>query len=121
MKWLEAFLAWLATLLAPQAVSTEHAKAAACVAVASSSMVKEDAPPPPPPAPDGECCQECRGTGWITHADGHRTPCPCPDTCKCKQRQGATCPRCLGLGVLAVWTNDRQWVEPCKYCKQSPP
>lgn len=30
-----------------------------------------------------DCCGECNG-GWITHGDGHRTPCPCPSTCKCK-------------------------------------
>lgn len=31
-----------------------------------------------------KCCGECN-CGIITHGDGHKTKCPCPDTCKCKQ------------------------------------
>lgn len=34
--------------------------------------------------PSQECCGECKGTGFITHGDGHRTPCPCPPDCECK-------------------------------------
>lgn len=34
------------------------------------------------PAP--KCCGTCKG-GWITHGDGHKTPCPCPAECECKQ------------------------------------
>lgn len=26
--------------------------------------------------PTPEDCRRCNGTGWITHGDGHRTPCP---------------------------------------------
>lgn len=30
--------------------------------------------------PTPEQCERCSGTGWITHGDGHRTPCPeCSD------------------------------------------
>lgn len=39
---------------------------------------KKDDEPSPEPA---ECT--CDGTGYITHGDGHKTPCPC-DNCKCK-------------------------------------
>lgn len=35
-------------------------------------------------AEGGECCGECKG-GFITHGDGHKTPCPCPDDCRCKK------------------------------------
>ena len=31
------------------------------------------------------CCGACKG-GVITHGDGHKTQCPCPDTCKCKAK-----------------------------------
>lgn len=44
---------------------------------------REGPAPSPTPDPD-ECCGECQN-GWITHGDGHRTPCPCPPTCKCKR------------------------------------
>jgi hypothetical protein len=42
--------------------------------------------PQPGPQPD-ECCSQCEN-GWITHGDGHRTPCPCPPTCRCKRAGG---------------------------------
>lgn len=37
------------------------------------------------PAPSPESC-DCRGTGYITHGDGHKTPCPCggPGACDCE-------------------------------------
>lgn len=31
-----------------------------------------------------KCCGMCVG-GIITHGDGHKTNCPCPDTCECKK------------------------------------
>lgn len=34
--------------------------------------------------PSQECCGACKGTGFITHGDGHKTPCPCPQDCECK-------------------------------------
>jgi len=35
-------------------------------------------PQPTPPSPYR--CPRCKDTGWITHGDGHRTPCPdCSD------------------------------------------
>jgi hypothetical protein len=51
-------------------------------------------PPAPEPKPD-ECCNACKGTGYITHGDGHRTPCPCPPTCPCKKpKAGQPCTDC---------------------------
>jgi hypothetical protein len=37
--------------------------------------------------PIEECCGTCKN-GTITHADGHKTPCPCPSSCACKKRAG---------------------------------
>ena len=38
----------------------------------------------PEPKPEPQC--PCNGTGFITHGDGHRTPCICPPgQCKCKR------------------------------------
>jgi hypothetical protein len=31
-----------------------------------------------------KCCGLCKG-GVITHGDGHKSPCPCPETCDCKR------------------------------------
>lgn len=124
-RMVEQFLAWLAAMIAPQLapVDVEPAKAAAAVAFAAASMTR-DAGPMPPPAPpepdDGKCCSDCGGTGWVVQPDGHRTPCPCPDSCECKRRQSgqADCPRCLGLGVVGRWTDEKRWVEPCNCSKQ---
>lgn len=87
MTWLKAFLAWLAALLAPSLPTDdiEAARASAAVSVAVASMVADDAKPEPtpgpkPPTPD--VCPDCKGTGWIVHGDGHRTPCPCGATPK---------------------------------------
>lgn len=33
-----------------------------------------------------KCCDACKGTGFITHGDGHKTPCPCPSDCECKKK-----------------------------------
>jgi hypothetical protein len=41
--------------------------------------------------PAKECCGECQG-GFITHGDGHKTPCPCPPDCKCKATKSVLCP-----------------------------
>ena len=34
--------------------------------------------------PSKKCCGACNGTGFVTHGDGHKTPCPCPPDCECK-------------------------------------
>lgn len=44
---------------------------------------------PAKPDGDGNVC-DCKGTGTITHGDGHKTPCPCigsGDGCTCKPLQ----------------------------------
>jgi len=83
------FLVWLLSLVSPAAaaIDAENARCAACVsvayAVAATPTPPLPAPTPPAPKP-GECCAECKGTGFVVHGDGHKTPCPCPPTCKCK-------------------------------------
>lgn len=84
-----AFFVWLASLFFPVAppASNVDAKSAAAVAVAYAIVAPssgEPTPPPPGPKPKPECCGDCRGTGFVTHGDGHKTPCPCPKTCPCK-------------------------------------
>jgi hypothetical protein len=46
--------------------------------------LRREKPEPSPEPKPGECCKRCEN-GWITHGDGHRTPCPCPPTCECKR------------------------------------
>lgn len=78
-----SFLVWLSA--EPAALELDAPRAAAAVAAARSSMSTErPVPPEPAPAP-GKCCDDCKGTGMITHGDGHRTPCPCPGSCPCKR------------------------------------
>lgn len=36
---------------------------------------------------DDEVKCECGGTGFITHGDGHRTPCPAGDQCESKKKK----------------------------------
>jgi hypothetical protein len=94
-----SFLAFLASLAAePAAIDQEQPRAAAAVAVAYAGFAVEAPAPAPTPAP-GKCCSDCGGKGYITHGDGHRTPCPCPPSCKCKG--GAGCPdgKCGASGV----------------------
>ena len=70
------FLAWLSA--DPVSASLEHPRAAAAVAAARASMAVEGAPAPTPaPTPKPGKCDDCKGTGWIVHGDGHRTRCPC--------------------------------------------
>ena len=45
---------------------------AAAIDFALATMTDSDVPAPP--APDK--CPRCNGNGWITHGDGHKTPCP---------------------------------------------
>lgn len=52
----------------------------------STNMAKiiiESNTPAPTPDEDDEV-EGCDGSGWITHGDGHRTPCPGCDKCKKK-------------------------------------
>jgi hypothetical protein len=77
-NWILWILTWLSA--DPVALDREAARAAAAVSAARASMVVEaptPVPPAPGPKPKPERCQDCNGTGWITHGDGHRTKCPC--------------------------------------------
>jgi len=52
------------------ATSSGDCRDAAAVDLAVATM--DQGPTPEPLAK----CTLCKGTGWITHGDGHRTPCP---------------------------------------------
>ena len=54
---------------APQAESDY--RDAVAVDLALATMTDSPAPLPKP-----DRCERCRGTGYLTHGDGHRTPCP---------------------------------------------
>jgi len=53
--------------------SADDYRDAAAVDLAISTMVDT---PVPQPGPSPAKCFRCNGTGWITHGDGHKTPCP---------------------------------------------
>ncbi len=86
-QWLLSVLASLAA--DPAQIDREAPRASAAVSAAySATAVKK--PPQPQPEPKPGCCTDCGGKGYITHGDGHRTACPCPASCKCKNPSGAS-------------------------------
>lgn len=87
-EWLLAWLTWLSA--DPHAIDREAPRASAAVAVAYAGFAPERAPEPRPEPPRPDCCSDCGGKGYIVHGDGHRTPCPCPPTCKCKRAPAAS-------------------------------
>jgi hypothetical protein len=44
------------------------------VDLAVATIAADRSPAPTPPQPYK--CRRCQDTGWVTHGDGHRTPCP---------------------------------------------
>ena len=81
MKYLLAILAFCVVLLAgclPNEAALDLRDAVA-VDLALATMT-DHAPAPQPDPPTPYDCPRCKDTGWITHGDGHRTPCPdCSD------------------------------------------
>jgi hypothetical protein len=95
-RWL---LALLASVSADQTqIDREAPRASAAVSAAYATTAQERAPEPQPEPPKPGCCTDCGGKGYIVHGDGHRTACPCPATCKCKNPTGAS----LTPGIPAV-------------------
>jgi hypothetical protein len=83
-------LSVLAALSAdPAQIDREAPRASAAVSAAYSATAQEK-PPEPKPEPKPGCCTDCGGKGVIVHGDGHRTPCPCPASCRCKNPPGAS-------------------------------
>lgn len=83
-------LSVLAALSAdPAQIDLEAPRASAAVAAAYATTAVEKAPEPQPEPKPG-CCTDCGGKGYIVHGDGHRTACPCPASCKCKNPTGAS-------------------------------
>jgi hypothetical protein len=92
-------LSVLASLAAdPAQIDREAPRASAAVSAAYATTAIDKAPEPKPEPPKPGCCTECGGKGYITHGDGHRTACPCPASCKCKNPTGAS----LTPGIPAV-------------------
>jgi hypothetical protein len=87
-QWLLSVLASLAA--DPAQIDREAPRASAAVSAAYSATAVEKAPQPQPEPPKPSCCTDCGGKGYIVHGDGHRTACPCPSTCKCKNPPGAS-------------------------------
>jgi hypothetical protein len=87
-QWLLSVLASLAA--DPSQIDREAPRASAAVSAAYATTAQEKAPQPAPEPPKPACCTDCGGRGYITHGDGHRTACPCPATCRCKNPPGAS-------------------------------
>lgn len=68
-------------------VTTEAASIRVQIATELAMAIMQDVQVVTPDNPDVNKCP-CKGTKYITHGDGHRTPCPCGPNCKCKKPQG---------------------------------
>jgi len=66
----------------------------------------------PDPKPEPAC--PCNGTGFITHGDGHRTPCPCP-TGQCNCKKGQESPKVEPSPNFIMYT--KSWCGPCQSWK----
>lgn len=87
-QWLLSVLASLAA--DPAEIDREAPRASAAVSAAYATTAVDKAPQPTPEPPKPACCTDCGGRGYIVHGDGHRTACPCPASCKCKNPTGAS-------------------------------
>jgi|LSQX01.3.fsa_nt_gb hypothetical protein len=81
MKYLLAILAFCVVLLGgclPDDAALDLRDAVAVDLALATMSDRTPQPRPEPPTPYN--CPRCKDTGWITHGDGHRTPCPdCSD------------------------------------------
>lgn len=82
MVWVVCFLCGCGVAAIPPVAGVDGDLAAQTARAVM--LLRRTKPDDPKPAPDGECCKRCEN-GWITHGDGHKTPCPCPATCECKR------------------------------------
>lgn len=88
-----AILVWLTWMSAdPHGIDREAPRASGAVSVAYAATAVDAAPQPTPEPPRPGCCTDCGGKGVIVHGDGHRTPCPCPPSCRCKATGAALTP-----------------------------
>lgn len=87
MKWLTLItliaVSGCGSVIGPEPVVAHDYRALVAVATASALMSTDEVVVP--------VTQECDGSGWITHGDGHRTRCPGCKNCK---PQGKTQPSC---------------------------
>ena len=73
---MKRLILFLAVVLWPLAAAADYRD---IIALDMALVTLQADAPPPTPGPAPEKCQQCGGTGWITHGDGHKTPCPCQD------------------------------------------
>lgn len=59
-------------------------------------VVNEGEKTTPDDGEDSDACR-CNGTGWVTHGDGHRTPCPAED---CEAKSGSADSASCDCGCL---------------------
>lgn len=89
-RWLIVFSVVLVGCVATIPADNGLTADLACESAREIVLLRQLPPAPEPTPAPGECCNQCKGTGYITHGDGHRTPCPCPPTCVCKKPKAAT-------------------------------
>jgi len=70
-----------------------------------AKIILESEKPTPVVPDDDDSVEGCDGSGWITHGDGHRTPCPGCD--KCQKKSMATDIQ------YYVYHLGAEWCGPC--------
>ena len=74
------FLVFAVVGCQPAGLSHDFRDAVAVEFAVATMLGNSPSPNPPPNPPTPDRCPRCKDTGWITHGDGHRTPCPdCSD------------------------------------------
>lgn len=70
--------------------------------------------------PDDDVKEICDGSGWITHGDGHRTPCPGCKACKPdgdKPNQKIEEPK-IEVSNILTYHFGAEWCAPCQLMKR---
>lgn len=79
---IEWFIIVMVCLFLAEIISQAASPDDVAVDFAIATMMTNVAPDPAP-SPSPNECSNCGGAGWITHGDGHKTPCP-----KCSPQVG---------------------------------
>lgn len=65
--------------------------------------------------PEEDVSEQCNGSGWITHGDGHRTPCPGCKACEKKSTKEIIEPNNGGYNLYHFGA---EWCGPCERMKK---